>query len=282
MKDFKDKVLVVTGGSSGLGKEIALEGARRGMKIVINGFTQERVDQAVEEIKALGAEVVAQCADITKLENVQTLFDLTMETYGRVDMLCNNAGVAVSGPIWELPIKDIHWITEANFLSHLYGMRIFIPQMIKQGDEAVVINTASTAGLMTSGSAVMYHATKHADLAAAEATYLALQQRGLERIQLHALVPAFVQTLIHEADARRPERYAIDDDPYYESVEFTTGYLRSKRQVENGIPADYVGKCVFTAVEDKKFYIYTHPESQMMAGARVQNIITGKNPSNLL
>ena len=152
MKDFKDKVLVVTGGSSGIGKAIAQEGALRGMKIVINGITKEHVEAAEAELKDMGAEVVSQLADISKLENVQALFDLTMEKFGRVDMLVNNAGVAVSGPIWEIPVQDIHWITEVNLMSHLYGMHIFIPQMIRQGEEAVVVNTASTAGLMTSRS----------------------------------------------------------------------------------------------------------------------------------
>ena len=206
MKDFKDKVLVVTGGSSGIGKAIAREGALRGMKIVINGITKEHVEAAEAELKAMGAEVVSQLADISRLENVQALFDLAMEKFGRVDMLVNNAGVAVSGPIWEIPVQDIHWITEVNLMSHLYGMHIFIPQMIRQGTEAVIVNTASTAGLMTSGNAIMYHTTKHADLAASESCYLALKQRGLERIQVHCLVPAFVQTLIHKSDDRRPDR----------------------------------------------------------------------------
>lgn len=278
MKEFQDKVLVVTGGSSGIGKAIAIEGALRGMKIVINGITKSHVEETEAELKAMGAEVVSQVADISRFENVQALFDLTMENFGRVDMLVNNAGVAVSGPIWELPVQDIHWITEVNLMSHLYGMNIFIPQMIQQGTEAVVVNTASTAGLMTSGNAIMYHTTKHADLAASESCYLALKQRGLERIQVHCLVPAFVQTLIHKADERRPERYAINDDPYYQGQEFKAGYIRSEKQVVNGMPIDYVGKCVFTAVEDNNFYIYTHPESQMAAGARIQNLINGLNP----
>ncbi len=278
MKDFKDKVLVITGGSSGIGKAIAKEGALRGMKIVINGMTKEHVDETAAELKEMGAQVASQCADISRIENIQALFDLTMETFGRVDMLCNNAGVAVSGPIWEIPVQDIQWITEVNQLSHLYGMHIFIPQMIRQGGEGVIVNTESTAGLMTSGNAIMYHTTKHAGVAASECAYLSLKQRGLERIQVHCLMPAFVQTLIHKADDRRPERFAVNDDSYYQSQEFKSGYIRSERQVVSGMPIDYVGKCVFTAVEDKKFYIYTHPESQVVAGARVQNMVNGKNP----
>ena len=83
-------------------------------------------------------------------------------------------------------------------------------------------------------------------------------------------MPAFVKTGIHLSDTHRPGRYAINDDPYYESQEFKAGYIRSERQVVGGMPIDYVGTCVFTAVEDEKFYIFTHPESQMVAGMQRQ------------
>lgn len=278
MKEFKGKVLVVTGGGSGIGKAIAKEGALRGMRIVINDIDAPAVDRVVNELRGMGAEAVGQKADISLLENVEGLLKLTLDTFGQVDMLVNNAGVSVSGPVWEIPIQDIHWITEVNMLSHLYGMHVFIPQMIRQGTEAVIINTESTAGLMTSGNAVMYHATKFAGLGASEGTYLALKNRGLGRIQVHCLVPAFVQTGIHLADTHRPERYAINDDPYYQGQEFKSGYIRSENQVTAGIPIDYVGTCVFTAVEDEKFYIFTHPESQVVAGMRIQNLVNGKNP----
>lgn len=278
MKEFKDKVLVITGGGSGIGEAIAKEGALRGMKIVINDIDEPAVDRVVGELRDMGAEAVGQKADISTLENVEGLLKLTLDTFGQVDMLVNNAGVSVSGPIWEIPTQDIHWIAEVNMMSHLYGMHVFIPQMIQQGTEAVIINTESTAGLMTSGNAVMYHATKFAGIGASEGTYLALKNRGLGRIQVHCLVPAFVKTGIHLADTHRPERYAINDDPYYQSQEFKSGFLRSQTQVTHGMPIDYVGTCVFTAVEDEKFYIFTHPESQAVAGMRIQNLVNGKNP----
>ncbi len=278
MKEFKGKVLVITGGGSGIGEAIAKEGALRGMKVVINDIDAPAVDRVVGELRAMGAEAVGQKADISLFENVQALLKLTMDTYGQVDMLVNNAGVSVSGPIWEIPTQDVKWITEVNMMSHLYGMQVFLPQMISQGTEGVVINTESTAGLMTSGNAVMYHATKFAGVAASEGTYLALKNRGLGRIQVHCLMPAFVKTGIHLSDTHRPERYAINEDPYYDSQEFKAGYIRSERQVVGGMPIDYVGTCVFTAVEDEKFYIFTHPESQMVAGMRIQNLVNGKNP----
>jgi len=279
MKYFKDKVMVVTGAGSGIGAAIAKEGALRGMKVVLNDIDGENVKKTLEEIKKMGGEGVIQCADISLLENVQSLYNLTMDTYGQVDILVNNAGVSVSGPIWEIPIQDIQWITEVNFLSHTYGMNIFLPKMIEQGTEAAVINVASTAGVMISSNAAMYHTTKSADIAQTESTSLALKARGFNHIQMHALCPAFVQTTINESDKHRPERYANLDDNYYKGQEFKSGNIRSTRQVLGGIPIDSVGLTVFTALEDNKFYIWTHPESIIPAAQRITNMVNGRNPN---
>lgn len=279
MKDFKGKVLVVTGAGSGIGAAIAKEGAIRGMKVVLNDIDGEGVKNTLEEIKKMGGEGTTQTADISMLENVQALYELTMNTYGRVDVLVNNAGVSVSGPVWEIPTQDIHWITEVNLLSHTYGMNVFLPKMIEQGTEAAVINVASTAGVMISPNAVMYHTTKAADIAQTECTSLALKARGINYIQMHALCPAFVQTTIHESDKHRPERYTDLSDDYYKGQEYKAGYIRSTRQVLGGIPIDSVGLTVFTALEDNKFYIWTHPESIIPAAQRLTNMVNGKNPS---
>ena len=165
MKEFKDKVLVVTGGSRGIGKAIAVEGAKRGMKIVLNDIDGDQLAKTCEEIKGMGVECIGQHADISLYENIEALLKLAMDSFGHVDMLVNNAGCAVSGAIWKLPKQDIDWITELNFLSHLYGMKIFLPQMIAQGTPCEIVNVESTAGLMTSGKATMYHATKAAGVA---------------------------------------------------------------------------------------------------------------------
>ena len=130
MKEFKDKVLVVTGGSRGIGKAIAVEGAKRGMKIVLNDIDGDQLAKTCEEIKGMGVECIGQHADISLYENIEALLKLAMDSFGHVVLLVNNAGCAVSGAIWKLPKQDIDWITELNFLSHLYGMKIFLPQMI--------------------------------------------------------------------------------------------------------------------------------------------------------
>ena len=247
------------------------------MKIVLNDIDGDQLAKTCAEIKGMGVECIGQHADISLYENIEALLKLAMDSFGHVDMLVNNAGCAVSGAIWKLPKQDIDWITELNFLSHLYGMKVFLPQMIAQNTPCEIINVESTAGLMTSGKATMYHATKAAGVAASESVYIAMKEQGYP-INIHCLVPAYVKTTIHLADLHRPERFAMNDDPYYTSDEYKAGQIRGERGVMSGIPDWYVGECVFTAVEDEKFYIFTHPESQVVAQPRVQRLASGINP----
>ena len=253
MKDFKNKVLVITGAGSGIGAALAREGVKRGMKVVLNDIDPKGLENTAKELRNLGGEFAVQAADISIYENVQSLLKLTLDTFGQVDMLCNNAGVTTGASIWEVPVQDIRWVNEVNLLSHLYGMNVFIPQMIKQGTEAVVVNTESA---------------------------ISLRQHGLDRIHVHCLVPSFIKTTIHLSDQHRPERYAVNEDPYYSSEPYKSGLRRSAKAVLAGTSVDYVGECVFSAVEENRFYIFTHPEIIIPAGDRVMNMVNGKNPDS--
>ena len=278
MKDFRKKTMVVTGAGNGIGRAIAREGALRGMNLVLNDIDAVALESAVNELRCLGVRVSSLAADITVYDNIQALHNLAIHEFGVVDVLINNAGVSVSGAIWMLPKQDIDWITEANFLSHAYVLNVFMPDMVAGERECEIVDVASGAGIMISGSAVMYHSTKFADVAMSESTYLALKSRGLNHVHMHVLCPAFVQTEIHLADKHRPERYSDMSDPYYKSEEYKSGLIRSKRQVLSGIPLDSIGMSVFNALEEGDFYILTHPEMLIPAAARIDNLINGRNP----
>ncbi len=279
MKDFKDKVLVVTGAADGIGRALALEGAQKGMKVVINDIDAEGLKETASKVQALGAECASLAGDISILKVVQDLYDLTLSTFGKVHMVVNNAGVAVSGNIWEVPLQDIDWITDINLRSHAYGMRVFLPKMIEQNEPCAMVNVASAAGLLTSPTAPMYHSTKFADVALSESTALGLQANGHHHVQMHVLCPAFVKTHIHESDKHRPERYADMSDAYYQSQAYQSGLIRSAHSVHGGIDIDSVGMTVFTSVEANNFFILTHPEVKIPAGQRVKKLLDGDNPA---
>ena len=106
MKDFQGKVAVITGGASGFGREFANIGARLGMKLVLADVQQDALDKAVAELETQGAQVIAQHCDVRKPEQVQALADATMEKFGAVHLVFNNAGVGSGGLVWELSLAD--------------------------------------------------------------------------------------------------------------------------------------------------------------------------------
>jgi len=277
MKEFKGKVAVITGAANGFGQEFAKEAAQRQMKLVICDIDKEGLKRTSDLLDQMEADYLALDLDVTLYENVLLLAEKTMEEYGQVDLLFNNAGVVVAGPLWETPVKDIDYIIQSNLYSVAYDLKVFIPLMEEQNTPCHIVNTASVAGLMTSTMMPLYYSTKFANVALSESTYYQLQEKN-SKIKMSVYCPGFVQTDLHHCDDRRPERFAIDDDPYYSSMVYEQ-YNEVKRQlIETGIPIDSVRTTVFEAIEDEKFYILTHPKYLPLIGLRVKDIMDGKNP----
>lgn len=278
MKEFKDKVAVITGGANGLGLEIAKEAVRRGMKVVIGDCDQKAMDEADKILASMDADYLILPMDVTVFEDMEKLAKAALDKYKHVDLFFNNAGVAVGGALWELPIKDLDYVIQSNLYSVCYGLKVFIPLMEAQGTPAHIVNTASVAGLVVASGMPSYFMTKHANVALSESTYYQLQERG-SNIQMSVYCPGYVQTDLHNCQFKRPQRFSMDmEDPYYQSEAFKMGLATAKHVIETGIPADSVGMMVFQAIEDEKFYILTHPQYLPIAGMRVKGILEGKNP----
>ncbi len=278
MKEFKGKVAVITGGANGLGLAIAEEAIRRDMKVVIADICKDGLKEADKRFKDMNADFITLFADVTKYDEMEMIADKTIEKYGQVDILFNNAGVVIPGSIYNLPLNDIDYIMQSNVYSILYGMKVFIPIMEKQGTDCHVVNTASVAGLLTTSGMPTYHMTKFANVGLTESVNYELQEKG-SNVKMSIFCPGFIQTKLHLCDDRRPERFAINsDDPYYSSDEYKAGLKRAEHVITTGIPIDSVGMSVFQAIEDEQFYILTHPQYQPVIGWRVKNILDMKNP----
>lgn len=274
---FKDNVAVITGGAHGFGKEFAKEALQRGMKVVMGDIDGPALKETAQALTAYGNDIHTLEMDVTIYEDMEKLAKLAMDTYGHVDVFFNNAGVVVSGPVWEMPVKDINYIVESNMTSVVYGLKVFIPIMEAQKTECHIVNTASIAGLVTHPMMPLYFMTKAGNVSLTESTSFQLQERG-SKIKMHVYCPGFVQTELHLCDQRRPERFAIDDDPYYKSMTYQQQLMLAKRVVETGIPIDSVGMSVFQAIEDDMFYILTHPNYLPVFGMRAKRILDGRNP----
>ncbi|BBF42176.1 short-chain dehydrogenase/oxidoreductase [Lachnospiraceae bacterium KM106-2] len=278
MKEFKDKVAVITGAGNGFGAEFAKECARRSMKMVIVDIDEADVNRTLATVKEMGAEATAVVADVSLPEEVQKMVDTAMNTYGRIDLLFNNAGVAIPGNILNVPERDWEWIMHINVFSQVYAMKRVIPIMKAQGTPCHIVNTASVAGVVTADGMPAYHTSKFAAVALSESVYYDLQHDGIDNIGMSVYCPGFVQTDLNNCERHRPDRFKAPEDPYYASAEFKKGQAIAKHVIETGIPIDSVATSVFNAIEDNEFYILTHPQYTPLIGGRVKNMLAGKGP----
>lgn len=279
MQDFKDKVAVITGAASGIGFGLAKRCVQEGMRVVIADVEQAALDRAENELIAMGGTVLPVLTDVAKLSQVEALAQKTVNAFGAVHLLCNNAGVSgMEGAIWENSQADWEWVVGVNLWGIIHCIRVFIPLMLSQNTECHVVNTASTAGLLPYHPGATYHVTKHAVVALSEHLYRSLADKGA-KIKASVLCPGFVKTRILSSVRNFPLAYqaaptATSISP--EAEEAAWNFL-----TKNGfkvLSPDEVADTVFAAIQDEKFYILTHPEFNEMVRRRMENIIQGQNP----
>lgn len=275
MKDFKDKVMFLTGAAHGFGSVIAIEAAKRGMKLALFDIDEPALK---ETVALLGdADVLSKKADVTKESEVNAAIDATMARFGQIDLLINDAGIALPGRMWELPVRDWEWILHVNTMSQVYTMRKIIPIMLKQKTHGAILNVASIAGLLDTPGMPAYHASKFASVGLTEATAYDLQRIGAD-IQMHVMCPGFVQTDLYHTEQHRPADYADASDPYYQSEAYLKGQQFAKYVITNGTPIDTIADTVFKALENDTFYILTHPEYNPLITDRVSRIVNNGKP----
>lgn len=277
MKVFKNKVALITGAGHGFGRALSLEAAQRGMKLAIADIDKKALNKTENDIKKIGAKVISIPTDVTEEENIDAMVKKTMAEYREINLLINSAGVAIPGPIWELPTRDWEWILHADLMSQVWALKRVIPIMRKQKGHGDILNVASMAGLITSPLMPAYYATKFAVVGMTEAVEYDLQAEEAN-VGLHVFCPAFVQTDLYHTEEHRPEKYTDKSDPYYSSEIFKEGQKQAKKDITTGMPLDNVPKIIFKALEDDKFYILTHPGMNPAIVARAKNIPSGKGP----
>jgi NAD(P)-dependent dehydrogenase (short-subunit alcohol dehydrogenase family) len=283
MQNFKDKVAVITGAASGFGHEFAVVGARLGMKLVLADVQQEQLDAAAREMEALGAEVLAVRCDVRKAEEVQAMADKTMERFGGVHLVFNNAGVGFGGLLWESTQADWDWVLGVNLWGVIHGVRIFTPLMLETakkepGYQGHIVNTASMAGMLNPPVMGVYNVSKSAVVALSESLYHDLQLVDAP-IGTSVLCPYFVPTGISQSHRSRPEDVKMAAQP---TTSQTAAQAMVGKAVASGkVSAAEVAELTFNAIRENRFYIYSHPkESPINIGIRMENIVSGANPSD--
>ncbi|MHA2287287.1 MAG: SDR family NAD(P)-dependent oxidoreductase [Promethearchaeota archaeon] len=267
MKKFKDKVAVITGAASGIGLGIAKRAAKEGMKIVLADIEKEALSKTEVEFKESGTDVISVLLDVSKLEDIERLARKTVDAFGEVHLLCNNAGVGMAGFLWDCTLTDFNWVIGVNLWGVIHGIRTFIPIMLKQNNECHIVNTASMSGLITGEAANgIYSITKHGVIALSESLRTAFIPLN-SKIGVSVVCPGIVNTKITNCERNRPEELRGPD--YESSMErFIKRYPKSEETVkayvkmyDDGTSPDQAGDVIFECIKKNIFYIFTETGS---------------------
>jgi NAD(P)-dependent dehydrogenase (short-subunit alcohol dehydrogenase family) len=251
---FTDRVAVVTGGASGIGLGIARALGQRGMKLMIADLNEATIESAVRALRVEGVQAEGVRCDVSKLEDVEGLAAATLERFGTVHVLCNNAGVGLPTSSRNIKLEDWKWIIDVDLWGPIYGLKVFTP-LIEAAGEGHISSTASMAGLISANKMGAYSVAKHGVVALMCALERELRSKK-SSITASVLCPGPINTNISfNSLSYRPERA---DAVKTSTIKGRQG-ASIQASLESGMAPDEVGNLVVDAIENQKFWILTHP-----------------------
>ena len=260
---------MITGAASGIGRAIAKRCAQYDMRVVLADIDQSALNKTENDLRSVGADVLAILTDVSKPDDVETLAQKTLYHFGNVHLLFNNAGVATGSTIWDSTLDDWEWVVGVNMWGVIHGLRVFVPIMIDQDTECHIVNTASVVGLLDKFSSSSYQVTKHAVVAISEQLYHSLVEMK-SKVKASVLCPGWVRTRILDANRNHP---TVNQDILYKDQDL-------KGDLESGVPPEIVAEHVFRAIHQDKFYILVNAdEYKPLIRMRMENILEESNPT---
>ncbi len=247
-------VAVITGGASGIGRACALAMARRGADVVVADINLERMEAASGEVEALGRRAIGVRCDVSRDGELERLAERAIGALGRVDLLMNNAGVVLGGPVEQIPMADWEWIVGINLLGPVRGVRAFLPHMLERGSGHIV-NTASFAGLVAHNPlTIPYDTTKHGVVGFSAGLALYCRPRGID---VSVLCPGYVTTNLSEHYRFRGEQSSEE---------------ALRRMPDAVVTPEDVAERVVEAVEAGRFLVLSQPEHARIWARRAQDV----------
>lgn len=275
MQQLGDRVAVVTGAASGMGKAFAERFAAEQMKVVLADVEAGPLEEAVAAIRGAGGTAIGVRTDVSDRGAVEALARVALDSYGAVHVLCNNAGVEgyLDGPIWEATAKDWNWTLGVNLWGAIHGLQVFMPILLAQ-DEAHVVNTCSMTSLVRPTN--MYGIAKHAMLALSEVLYGELQGREA-RVGVTALCPGFIATRLFEGSRNRPK--ALENEvPTSGADEGAEMRRRMIARLGEAMAPSAVAEQVVAAIRDERLYLVTDHDWDEAIAERADDIMARRNP----
>ncbi|MFL2646331.1 MAG: SDR family NAD(P)-dependent oxidoreductase [Dehalococcoidia bacterium] len=284
MHIFKDQVAVITGGASGIGKAFAYQFGTEGMKVVIADIEENSLNNAVNELQSHDIDVIGIITDVSNQKDVANLYKKTMNHFGKVHILCNNAGVAGdldfvgqrNKPLWEQSSSLWDWTFGVNVSGVLNGIKEFLPSMLKQNEPGHIVNTASMAGLLGGSTSGIYGATKHAVVRISEALFFQLEEID-SPIKASVLCPGIINTRIFSSGRNRPDSmWENSEKPTLKMID--EQIKQGDKHFNHGLPPEIVAKQVMQAIQDEQFWILTEDVPLNRIKNRTEHIIGMQNP----
>ena len=254
MQDFSGRTAVITGGASGIGLGMARAFAGRGMQLVLADLDSVLLKKAEQEFSDAGVAVVTQTCDVSKLEEIERLAELTLERFGGVHVVCSNAGVGIPTSARNMKLADWEWIINVDLWGPIYTVKTFLP-LLEEQDVGHINATSSMAGLISSQMMGAYNVAKHGVVALMAATERELRAKK-SHVRASVLCPGPINTNIsqHSVDFRPG-----GGKPKGDSKKAVKLAGNIQAALEQGMQPDEVGELVLNAIEQEKFWILTHP-----------------------
>lgn len=264
MTDIKNKVAFVTGAASGIGFALAEGLLARGAKVMLVDIDADGLKAAQDKLGT--ANTAISVCDVADPDAVKASAAAAIETFGKVHLIFNNAGVSLPGRPGRIALEDWRWITDINILGVVYGCESFIPHIVGHGEGGHIINTASTAGHVTGIGMAPYFASKFAVVGYSEALSQELAEAG---IGVSCLCPTWVKSNIHNTPDKAPVA-----GQYRDKFRASKAYETIKGYIENGMDADVYAELCLKAVEANRLHVFNDPEARIAVETRAQNLLT--------
>ena len=274
MQDLAGKTAFITGGASGLGLAMAHSFCAAGMRVAIADIEQAALEKAEAELRPSNAEVLALQLDVTDRAAMAQAADRTEQAFGKVHVVCNNAGVAVAGTVDQMAYSDWDWVGGVNLQGVVNGVQTFLERIKSHGEGGHFVNTASVAGLLPFPGLSVYNTTKYAVLGLSEAMRTDLAAQG---IGVSVLCPGVVNTNILDSDRNRPAALQSQAGPatisLADQLPDDEQSARIQSLLANALEPSVVGDMVLYAIQKDEPYIFTHPQFAEMVVARHQEML---------
>ena len=283
METMKNRVAVVTGAASGIGKALSLAFAAEGSSVVLADVEDEALAAAKAEVEALGVTALAVKTDVTEEESVADLCSATLEAFGEVHILCNNAGVGGGGLIKNQQLVDWKWVIDVSLWGGINGLHHFLPHLI-EAEDSHVVSTASVAGLMAVPGLAPYNAAKYGVVAIMETLHHEMMRDEEANLGVSVLCPGVVRTNIATAQRNRPEHLRRQKGESGSNAAKAPEAARKRNSaiaaaLETGMEPSDVASQVVNAIYDRRFWVLSHPELLGEINHRNQELAALKNPT---